>query len=157
MKLEWLEREVEIGSLVDYKHNPRTISKKAFERLVQSIKQDGYHARIVIDDNYNILAGHQRKKALLSAGWLPTDKIKVLYPSRPLSQKEFARINIRDNLEFGDFDMDILANNFDMDFLKETGMEFAIDMPAPLDLDEAKLDDCATDKLCKKCPYRENE
>jgi len=155
--LQWIEHEVELSKLNEFAHNPRNISKKAFERLVQSIKQDGYHARIITDSDFNIIAGHQRKKALLAAGWLPSASISVLTPSRPLTQDEFQRINIRTNLEFGDFDMDILANNFDMEFLKDAGMEFAINTDQSLDLEEAKLDDCETNKLCKKCPYRENE
>lgn len=155
--LQWIEKELPISDLNEYANNPRTITKKAFERLVQSIKQDGYHDRIIIDIDCNIIAGHQRKKALLAAGWLPSDRIKVLSPTRALTQNEYKRVNIRTNLEFGDFDMDILANNFDMDFLKDIGMEFDIAADPELDLSEAKLDDCETQKLCKKCPYRENE
>lgn len=157
MKLEWLEKEVPLGILNEYAHNPRTITKKAFDRLVQSIKQDGYHARIVIDTSNNIIAGHSRKKALYANGWGETDCIKVLYPSRPLSDEEFKRVNIRDNLEFGDFDIDILANNFDVDFLKDIGMEMTFSTTPDLDLEPAMLDDYEGTKLCKKCPYSEGK
>lgn len=155
MKLEWLEKEVPLSALNEYAHNPRTITKKAFDRLVESIKQDGYHARIVVDTNDNIIAGHSRKKALQASGWSETDCVKVLYPTRSLTEEEFKRVNIRDNLDFGDFDLDILANNFDIDFLKDIGMEMTFSTAPDLDLEPAMLDDYEGEKLCKKCPYNE--
>ena len=51
--------------LKDYEQNPRRISKKDFEKLVESIKQDGYHQPMLIDFDNVIISGDKRKKALL--------------------------------------------------------------------------------------------
>ncbi len=122
-KLSWNTAQVVINDLVEYEHNPRSISKKDFEKLVNNLKQDSYHQRIMVDTKNTIIGGHQRKKALLAAGYRPSDKIEVLKPSRPLSEAEFKRLNIRDNLSFGDYDFEILANNFEMEDLIDWGME----------------------------------
>lgn len=120
-KIEWKEEKRKIKDLKDYDKNPRRISKEVFEKLVESIKQDGYHGRIMVYGD-TILGGHQRKKALLKAGYKNTDEIAVLVPNRELTEDEFNRLNIRDNLPYGEFDFDILANEFDMDKLIEWGM-----------------------------------
>ncbi len=154
MKLEWNEADILLSNINDYEHNPRSITKKAFERLVESIKQDGYHGRILVDTHGIIIGGHSRKKALLAAGYKSSDWVKVLTPSRELTAEEFKRINIRDNLEFGDFDMDILSSHFDVGFLKDIGMDITFNDTPGLDLEKAELD-MNDEKLCKKCPYKE--
>jgi site-specific DNA-methyltransferase (adenine-specific) len=121
-KISWIETSIKLKELKDYANNPRKISKKDFNRLVDDIKQDGYHRRILVTYDNVIIGGHSRKKALLAAGFSENDDINVLKPDRVLSQKEFERLNIRDNLDFGDWDMDILANNYEEDELKEWGM-----------------------------------
>jgi DNA modification methylase len=121
MRIEWREEKRKIKDLKDYDKNPRRISKDVFEKLVDSIKQDGYHGRIMVYGDI-ILGGHQRKKALLKAGYKNSDEIAVIVPNRELSDDEFNRLNIRDNLPYGEFDFDILANDFDADKLIEWGM-----------------------------------
>lgn len=118
----WLSKKIKLSKLKDFHKNPRQISKSDFERLVRDIKQDGYHSRVKVDTNDVIIGGHQRKKALLQAGYKENDEIEVLYPNRPLTEEEFERLNIRDNLSFGEFDFDILANEFDQEQLIEWGM-----------------------------------
>jgi len=121
-KLVWLEEARELGDLKDYDRNPRKMTKPAFQKLCDSIKQDGYHARIMVDTNGVIIGGHQRKRALLASGYKKKDIVSVITPSRPLTQEEFDRLNIRDNLPYGEFDFDMLANNFDSEKLIEWGM-----------------------------------
>ncbi len=122
-KLQWNTTKIAINDLVEYEHNPRSMSKKDFEKLVNNLKQDSYHQRIMIDTKNVIIGGHSRRRALLAAGYRPSDLIEVLRASRPLSEDEFKRLNIRDNLSFGDFDFDILANNFEIDNLIDWGMD----------------------------------
>jgi site-specific DNA-methyltransferase (adenine-specific) len=123
MTIEWTTEYVTIKDLKEYPHNPRKITKKEFDKLVRSIKEDGYHQRIVVDTENVIIGGHQRKKALLAAGFKESDTIEVLMPNRPLLAEEFDRVNIRDNLPFGMFDFDILSSRFDLDKLAEFGMD----------------------------------
>jgi len=141
--LFWVQESRELGELKDYSVNPRSISKKAFESLCDSIKQDGYHARILVDSNNTIIGGHSRKKAMLKCGYKKTDIISVLTPSRPLSEEEFNRLNIRDNLPYGDFDFDMLANHFDAEKLIEWGMpEDWLQIYEPKDPKEKKPKNC---------------
>lgn len=120
--LTWHTKTVKISDLKDYAHNPRRISKKAMDQLTASLQEDGYHQRLVVNHDLTIIGGHQRKKALLKAGLSKDTEIEVLIPSRPLTPEELDRINIRDNLAYGEYDFDILANRFDAETLMNWGM-----------------------------------
>jgi DNA modification methylase len=120
--ITWYSDKVLIRDLKDYDHNPRRMSKTDFERLVRDIQQDGYHNRLLVNQDNTIIGGHSRKKALLKAGFKKSDIIEVLKPSRQLAEEEFKRINVKDNLPFGEFDFDILANHFEVDSLIDWGM-----------------------------------
>lgn len=120
--LNWTSKTIQISELKEYEHNPRRIGKKEFEKLVSSIKEDGYHQRIIVNQDNVIIGGHQRKKALLEAGLKETDTVEVLIPDRKLTQEELDRINIRDNLSFGEYDFDILANRFNVETLVDFGL-----------------------------------
>ncbi len=151
-KLSWNTVKVHINDLIEYEHNPRSMSKKDFDKLVRNIKEDGYHQRVIVDTKNMIVGGHSRKKALLAAGFKPSDLIEVLKASRPLSDIEFKRLNIRDNLSFGDFDFDILANNFEIDNLIDWGMDANMfpNIEPELEVVEKKKDD--ENKLkCELC------
>lgn len=120
--LSWETKQVKIAHLKEYPNNPRRISKNDYDLLVRSIKEDGYHKRLLVDKNLQIIGGHQRRKALLEAGLKKDDWIEVLVPNRELTQEEFDRINVRDNLDFGEFDFNILSSNFDADTLIDFGL-----------------------------------
>ena len=120
--LNWTSKTIQISELKEYEHNPRRIGKKEFEKLVSSIKEDGYHQRIIVNQDNVIIGGHQRKKALLEAGLKETDTVEVLIPDRNLTSEELDRINIRDNLSFGEYDFDILANRFNVETLVDFGL-----------------------------------
>jgi DNA modification methylase len=122
LKIEWIETEMPLKALKEYGRNPRRMTKAQFESLVKSIKQDGYHQRLIVNQDGTIIGGHQRKKALKEAGYQSVDKIPVLMPSRQLNEEEFKRLNVRDNLPYGEFDFDMLTADFDIDELKEWGM-----------------------------------
>jgi DNA modification methylase len=132
MAIQWTSERRKLKELKDYENNPRKMDKKRFEQLVDSIKQDGYHQRLLINQDGTIIGGHARKKALLKAGYKEDSEIDVLLPHRQLEQEDFDRINIRDKLPYGDYDFDILANNFEPEQLIEWGMpeewlNFAVD------------------------------
>ena len=120
--LQWHTKKIKISELKEYPHNPRRISKQEMDKLTASLKEDGYHQRIVVNHDHTIIGGHQRKKALLKNGMSSQDEIEVLYPDRPLTAQELDRINIRDNLAYGEYDFDLLANRFDVDTLLDFGM-----------------------------------
>lgn len=122
------QAQVEYRAIADLKElpgNPRTIKKDQFEKLKQSIKDnaDYFEARpIILSDRTGelvILAGNQRYKAAKAIGLkeVPT----ILLPN--LTEKREREIIIRDNVENGDWDMDILANEWDPSQLEEWGVE----------------------------------
>lgn len=63
MRLKRLKTE----QLKPYKNNPR-LNDEAVPAVIESIKQCGYIAPIIVDENYEILAGHTRLKALQQMG-----------------------------------------------------------------------------------------
>lgn len=120
--------QVEYRSIKDLKElpgNPRIIKKDQFEKLKQSIKDnaDYFEARpIILSDRTGelvILAGNQRYKAAKAIGM--TEVPTILLPN--LTEEREKEIIIRDNVENGDWDMDILANEWDPAELEEWGVD----------------------------------
>lgn len=109
--------------LHQHPHNPRKISKEDFERLVDSIRYNGFwehrpEALEEVDGKLLILCGNQRNKAALK---LKLDKVPtVLYSD--LTDDERQEIIARDNVNNGEWDHEILAvdpfwDGADYDFL----------------------------------------
>jgi DNA modification methylase len=105
--------------------NPRTIRDDDFKKLVQSIEAnpDYFEARpLILSDRTGelvIIAGNQRYRAAkeLKLKEVPTFLIKDLTEER---EKE---IIIRDNVSNGQWDWDLLANDWDVDQLEDWGLD----------------------------------
>ena len=91
-KLVWKIEVRRVEDLVAWSENPRKIKKADMERLMERIKQRGFHAVIVIDIDNTILSGSQRKAALLKLG---VTEVNVLIPNRKLSEEERKKIGAR--------------------------------------------------------------
>lgn len=122
-----IEHQVEyrpIADLHELEGNPRQIKKDQFERLKQSIKNnpDYFEARpLILSDRTGelvILAGNQRYKAAKAIGL--TEVPTVLLSG--LSEEREREIVIRDNVENGEWDYDILFNEWDTDALQNWGV-----------------------------------
>ena len=108
-----------VSSLQQLKENPRTITKADFEKLVDSIKINGFwkHRPLAIKEQngkFIVLAGNQRLKV---AKQLKLKEVPgVLYSE--LTEQEEKEIILRDNINNGDWDLSILESvNFsDVDF-----------------------------------------
>jgi len=103
------------------KNNPRIIKNAKFKALVKSLKDfpEMSKARpIVINQDNMILGGNMRYKAMIEAGWTDIPIKKVNWSEK--KQKEFI---VKDNLAYGEWDYDILANDYDLKELEEYGME----------------------------------
>ena len=114
-----------LSELTELEGNPRTITKDNMNKLVQSIKdnQDYFEARPIICSDRTgklvILAGNQRYKAAKIAG---LEEVPVIILHGLTEEKE-REIIIRDNVELGDWDMDILANEWELEDLKDWGVD----------------------------------
>lgn len=146
--LEWNEVEVQLNALKPYERNPRTISASQYEKLKASIVETGYRARISVTRDYMVVGGHQRLAIMRELGY---ETLKVLYPSRELTRKEFERILIQDNVPAGIFDMDTLANDFELEDLRDWGAQEIFDIP-PMD-----SDDGGQGKRKVRCPHCSEE
>ena len=118
--LQWKNESRAVGALKPCKFNPRKIDESQLERLKESVEASGYNAPILIDTDNTIIAGHQRWFVLNELGH---EKVDVRVPSRKLTEQEFKRINIQDNVPFGQWDMDVLEEHFELQDLIDWGMD----------------------------------
>jgi ParB-like chromosome segregation protein Spo0J len=109
---------VNINSLNPAKYNPRQISNKQYEDLKASIDKFGLVDPIIINSDNTVIGGHQRLKVLRELG---SEKIPTVRVN--LSKEDERELNVRLNKSGGTFDMDILANEFDVVDLKEWGFK----------------------------------
>ena len=118
-------------------NNPRIIKDVKFKKLVNSIKEfpEMLEKRpIVVDENYMVLGGNMRTKACKEAG------LKEVWVdiAKGWSDEQKAEFIIKDNSGFGEWDWDVLANEWDVDKLNDWGL----DLPPMFDeVLEAKEDD----------------
>lgn len=120
MEIVWIQEYRHLDTLKPFDKNPRRISKEAYAKLIKSLQESGYNNRLLINTDDTVLAGHQRLKALKEIGY---DNIAVLVPNRTLSEQEMKQIIITDNISLGEFDMDMLANCFEIKDLIDWGMD----------------------------------
>ena len=107
------------------KKNPRLIKDYKFEKLKKSITEfpKMLELRPIIIDNDNIiLGGNMRYQALKDLGYkeLPDNWVKK---SSELSEEEKQRFVLIDNVNFGEFDFDIIANEWDTELLADWGLD----------------------------------
>jgi ParB-like chromosome segregation protein Spo0J len=76
--------QIETNKLKPYDKNPRTHSATQIERLVKSLEEFGFTNPILIDDKFNIIAGHGRLEAakILGLETVPTIKLDHLSPEQ---------------------------------------------------------------------------
>ena len=101
--------------------NPRTIRDSKFEQLVKSIREfpDMTLVRpLIINQDNMILGGNQRFMAMKELGFTTVPCQKVDWSAE--RQREFL---IRDNTNYGSWDWDALANDFNADDLEDWGLE----------------------------------
>ena len=111
-------------------NNPRLIKDDKFKKLVQSIKDfpDMLNKRpIVVNKDMIVLGGNMRLKACIEAGMKDVPVIVADWSEE--QQREFI---IKDNVSGGEWDWDVLANEWDSEQLTEWGL----DLPKITDNDE---------------------
>jgi hypothetical protein len=113
---------VPITQVVPNTSNPRIIKDDKFKKLVKSIKEfpEMLNLRpIVVDKDMVVLGGNMRLKACQAAG-LKEVPIIVADQLTPEQQAEFI---IKDNVGFGEWDWDILANEWDAALMTDWGLD----------------------------------
>ncbi len=117
--INWHLEKRKISELRNWEKNPRTISEKAFEELEKSVDSLGNFEPLVINTDGTVIAGNQRLRLEMKKG---NSEVDVYVPERELSEEEIKKIGIISNRHSGDWDMDILANEFE-DILKELNFD----------------------------------
>jgi len=105
--------------------NPRFIKDDRFKKLVKSIEEFPKMMAlrpIIIDAEGMILGGNMRFKALKELGYkeIPDEWVRR---ADELTDEEKRRFIIEDNVPFGEWDFDILANEWDSEELTAWGLD----------------------------------
>jgi len=111
--------------------NPRTINKRQLDKLVKSVQEFPEMTElrpIVVDENNTILGGNMRYRAMQKLGYKQAEVVKV----SGLTDEQKREFIIKDNVAFGDWDWDALANEWDTEQLSEWGL----DIPEPENVDQ---------------------
>jgi hypothetical protein len=116
---------VKINSIKTNPKNPRLIKDDKFKKLVKSIQEFPQMLElrpIVVDENNIILGGNMRYKACVEAG------LKEIYilKAEDLTELQKDEFIVKDNVGFGEWDWDSLANEWDTDKLQDWGLDLPI-------------------------------
>ena len=117
-----MKKKVKISEIKNNTNNPRIIKDDKFKKLVKSIKEFPQMLEkrpIVVDETMMVLGGNMRLKACLEAG-LKEVWIDVAEGWNEDQKQEFI---VKDNVGFGEWDWDILANEWDIEMLEDWGLD----------------------------------
>jgi len=132
MNIEW----VKTTDIHANENNPRILKDDKFKKLVQSIKDfpEMLEIRpIVVNNDMMVLGGNMRLKAIQEIGLKEIPIIKA----ENLTEEQQREFLIKDNVGFGEWDWDALANDWDADDLKDWGMDLPTDFnPEVLEAEE---------------------
>jgi hypothetical protein len=132
--------KVKISEVKNNPNNPRLIKDDKFKKLVQSLKDLPEMAEvrpIVVNTDMVVLGGNMRLKAMKEAGWKEVPVEVVDWDED--KQKQFI---IKDNVGFGEWDWEQLANEWDAEELNAWGLDVGgFDVNADEMSDEFSLPD----------------
>jgi len=133
MKIE----KVKISAVKPNESNPRIIKDDKFRKLVTSIKEFPQMLEIrpiVVNEDMVVLGGNMRLKACIEAG---LNDVYIIKASE-LTEQQQREFIIKDNVGFGDWNWDDLANDWASEQLSEWGLDV---WHQPTDVDYSILDD----------------
>ena len=120
--MQQMKKQVSIRKVLENPDNPRFIKDYKFKKLVNSLKEfpEMLAKRpIVVDEEYMVLGGNMRLKACREAG-LDKVWVDVAFGWTEEQKKEFI---VKDNLSYGEWDWDMLANEYDVLKLDQYGLD----------------------------------
>ena len=119
-KIEQQEYDIEVlnvSLLKPYANNPRQTNQNAIDKVKKSIEQNQFSSVIVVDKNYEIIAGHTRHAAATQLG---IEKLPV-FVAKNLSDEQVKRLRLLDNKlnELTEWDLDTLMQELEPSKLDE--------------------------------------
>jgi hypothetical protein len=115
-------QKVKITEVKSNPNNPRLIKDDKFAKLVRSIKEFPKMLEIrpiVVNADMIVLGGNMRLKACKQAG---LKEVPIIYAD-DLTEDEQKQFIIKDNVGFGEWDWEQLANEWDADNLEDWGLD----------------------------------
>ena len=129
---------VPMGQIQMNPENPRTITKQKFAKLKKSIKDFPdmlYKRPLIIDEDGIVLGGNMRLLALKDLRYKEVPAMRAIGWTEE-QKREFV---VKDNVGFGDWDWDELANGWDEDKLNDWGLEVPV-LNEQAEIDEQELE-----------------
>jgi hypothetical protein len=111
-----------IGTIIPNPKNPRIIKDDKFKKLVKSIQEFPQMLElrpIVVDGNMVVLGGNMRLKACIAAG---LKEVPIIIADQ-LTDAQKSEFIIKDNVGFGEWDWDLLANEWEVKDLFNWGVD----------------------------------
>jgi ParB-like chromosome segregation protein Spo0J len=126
---------VNIQEIKNNENNPRIIKDYKFKQLVKSIKEFPEMLKlrpIVVNSEMVVLGGNMRLKACREAG---LNEVWILKADE-LTEQQQREFIVKDNVGFGEWDWDVLANEWNNQQLEDWGLDVI-----GFDVDEDDLSD----------------
>lgn len=128
--------KVKISEVKTNPNNPRVLKDDKFKKLVASIKSFPKMLEIrpiVVNNDMIVLGGNMRLKACKEAGLKEVHIIKA----ETLTEDQQREFIIKDNVGFGEWDWDMIANEWDTDEIEAWGLDIPVfDEPIELEAEE---------------------
>ena len=124
--MEWTR--VPIRDIKPNPDNPRIIRDEAFQKLVRSIREfpEMLELRpLVVNGDGVVLGGNMRLRACEAAGLVDVPVVRA----SSLTEEQQREFIIKDNVGYGEWEWEALANLWDVEKLAEWGL----DVPDPID------------------------
>lgn len=122
-EIVWTNERRKLADLLPWPRNPRQIREAEAERLAESVETFGQVETLAIGPGNEVYNGHQRLNVLMAKHG-PDYEVDVRVSSRALTEKEREKLTVYLHKgAAGEWDFDILANEFDVDDLLAWGFE----------------------------------
>lgn len=115
-------KKVKLSEVKTNPNNPRIIKDDKFSKLVKSIQEFPKMLEIrpiVVNADMIVLGGNMRLKACKEAG---LKEVPIIFAD-DLTEDEQRQFIIKDNVGFGEWDWDMIANEWDSQELQEWGFD----------------------------------
>lgn len=148
--MKWKIERRKLSELIPHDKNPRILTREQCEQLKKSISKFGLIDKPVITKDGRLIGGHQRVHVMMSSGFTDCD---VWVCEDDLSDKDVEELMLRLNRNTGEWDWDLLANNFEIDDLLDIGFDESdiIYDDEEIKDDSEHDDDKKKEKLCPHC------
>ena len=135
---------IKVSELKFNPDNPRIINEAKLEKLKKSLTEFPQMMRLrpIIcssKDDKTVLGGNMRLKSLIDLGYEEIPNEWVLFADE-LTDKQKKEFIIKDNVSFGDWDLDALSIDWDSDLLEDWGLDLINSDIQVLDDDNSNLD-----------------